>query len=82
MSCNKRIKGYIVNEIKYVTLIIENLYITFLNKKSNIDNSMCANIISVAGYVELINTMYYLANSTGETKRIEGYFYEEKTKSI
>lgn len=80
LSCNKRIKGYIVNEIKYVTLIIENLYITFLNKKSNFDNSMCDNIISVAGYVELINTMYYVANSTVETKRIESYFYGEKNK--
>lgn len=80
LSGNKRIKGYIVNEIKYVSLIIENLYITFLNKKSKLDNSMCYNIISVAGYVELINTMYYAANSTGETKRIESYFYGEKNK--
>lgn len=80
LSGNKRIKGYIVNEIKYVSLIIENLYITFLNKKSKLDNSMCDNIISVAGYVELINTMYYVANSTGETKRIGSYFYGEKNK--
>lgn len=80
LSGNKRIKGYIVNEIKYICLIIENLYITFLNKKSKLDNSMCDNIISVAGYVELINTMYYVANSTGETKRIESYFYGEKNK--
>ncbi len=80
LSGNKRIKGYIVNEIKYVSLIIENLYITFLNKKSKLDNSMCDNIISVAGYVELINTMYYVANSTGETKRIKSYFYGEKNK--
>lgn len=80
LSGNKRIKGYIVNEIKYVSLIIENLYITFLNKKSKLDNSMCDNIISVAGYVELINAMYYVANSTGETKRIESYFYGEKNK--
>lgn len=80
LSGNKRIKGYIVNEIKYVSLIIENLYITFLNKKSKLDNGMCDNIISVAGYVELINTMYYVANSTGETKRIESYFYGEKNK--
>ena len=80
LSGNKRIKRYIVNEIKYVALIIENLYITFLNKKSKLDNSMCDNIISVAGYVELINTMYYVANSTGETKRIESYFYGEKNK--
>lgn len=80
LSGNKRIKGYIVNEIKYVCLIIENLYITFLNKKSKLDNSMCENIISVAGYVELINTMYFVANSTGETKRIESYFYGEKNK--
>ena len=80
LSGNKRIKGYIVNEIKYVSLIIENLYITLFSKKSKLDNSMCDNIISVAGYVELINTMYYVANSTGETKRIESYFYGEKNK--
>ena len=61
-------------------MIIENLYITFLNKKSKLDNSMCDNIVSVAGYVELINTMYYVANSTGKTKRIESYFYGEKNK--
>ena len=41
---------------------------------------MFDNIISVAGYVELINNMYYVANSTGETKRIESYFYGEKNK--
>lgn len=80
LSGNKKVKEYIVNEIKYVTLIIENLYITFLNKKTGLDNSMCDNIISVSGYVELINTMYYVANSTGEHKRIEGYFYGEKNK--
>lgn len=80
LSYNKRMKDYIVNEIKYIVLIIESLYITFLNKKSNVDNSMCYNIISVAGCVELINTMYYVANSTGEIKRIEAYFYGEKNK--
>lgn len=41
---------------------------------------MCDNIISVAGYVELINTMYYVANLTDKTKRIESYFYGEKNK--
>ena len=80
LSGNRQIKKYFVNEIKYVTLIVENLYITFLNKKSGLDNSMCDNIISVVGYVELINTMYYVANSTGELKRIENYFYGEKNR--
>lgn len=80
LSSNKKIKDYIINEIKYATLIIENIYITFLNKKFGLDNNMCDNIISVSGYVELINMMYYVANSTRESKKLESYFYGEKNK--
>ncbi len=58
---NKLIKKYINNEIKYVALIIENLYLTFLYKKANINDSMIDNIMVVSSYVDLINLIYFIA---------------------
>lgn len=80
LAGNNKVKNYIVNEIKFITLMIENIYINFLNRKSGIENDMCDNIMLVATYVELINTIYYIANSTSEYKKIESYFYGEKNK--
>ena len=77
---NKRIKKYINNEIKFIELIIENIYLEFINKKLGLDNSMCDNIMIVSSYVDLINVIYFTANSTGEHKRIELYFYGEKNQ--
>ena len=77
---NKLIKKYINNEIKYVTLIIENMYLTFLYKKANINDSMIDNIMVVSCYVDLINLIYFIAYSTGEQKRLESYFYGSRNQ--
>ena len=77
---NKRIKKYINNEIKFIELLIENIYLEFINKKLGLDNSMCDNIMIISSYVDLINVIYFTANSTGEHKRIELYFYGEKNQ--
>ena len=77
---NKRIKKYINNEIKFIELIIENIYLEFINRKLGLDNSMCDNIMIISSYVNLINIIYFTANSTGEHKRIELYFYGEKNQ--
>ena len=77
---NKRIKKYINNEIKFIELIIENIYLEFINRKLELDNSMCDNIMIISSYVDLINIIYFTANSTGEHKRIELYFYGEKNQ--
>lgn len=79
---NKKIKKYINNEIKYVELIIENIYLEFINKKLKIDNNMCDNIMIISSYVDLINVIYFTANSIGEHKRIELYFYGEKNQKF
>lgn len=34
---NKQIKKYINNEIKFIELIIENIYLEFVNKKLGLD---------------------------------------------
>lgn len=77
---NKLIKKYINNEIKYVALIIENMYLTFLYKKANINDSMIDNIMVVSSYVDLINLIYFIAYSTGEQKRLESYFYGSRNQ--
>lgn len=77
---NKQIKKYINNEIKFIELIIGNIYLEFINKKLRLDNGMCDNIMIVSSYVDLINVIYFTANSTGEQKRIELYFYGEKNQ--
>lgn len=77
---NKKIKKYVNNEIKFIVLIIENIYLEFINKKLGIDNNMCDNIMIISSYVDLINVIYFTANSTGEHKRIELYFYGEKNQ--
>jgi len=77
---NKQIKKYVNNEIKFIELIIENIYLEFINKKLGLDNSMCDNIMIISSYVDLINVIYFTANSTGEHKRIELYFYGEKNQ--
>ena len=41
---------------------------------------MCDNIMIISSYVDLINVIYFTANSTGEHKRIELYFYGEKNQ--
>lgn len=77
---NKLIKKYINNEIKYVALIIENMYLTFLYKKANINDTMIDNIMVVSSYVDLINLIYFIAYSTGEQKRLESYFYGNRNQ--
>ncbi len=77
---NKQIKKYINNEIKYIELIIENIYLEFINRKLEIENNMCNNIMIITSYVDLINVIYFTANSTGEHKRIELYFFGEKNQ--
>lgn len=77
---NKKIKKYINNEIKFIELMIENIYLEFVNQKLGIDNNMCNNIMIISSYVDLINVIYFTANSTSEHKRIELYFYGEKNQ--
>ncbi len=77
---NKQIKKYINNEIKFTELIIENIYLEFINKKLKINNNMCNNIMIVSSYVELINLIYFVANSAEEHKKIELYFYGDKNQ--
>ena len=77
---NKKVKDYIVNEIKYILINIESMLLDFINKKCNSDNSMNNNILLETTYVEMINTLYYAANVTNKEKTLKMYFYGEKNQ--
>lgn len=78
---NRAMKKYIINEIKYITLLIEYLYLEFLHKKCNLENGFISNIIAVSSYPEIINTVYFAANSTKYNKALKKYFYGEKNQN-
>lgn len=77
---NRSMKKYIINEIKYIALLIEYLYLDFLHKKCDIDDEFICNIIAVSSYPEIINTVYYAANSTKYNKSLKKYFYGDKNQ--
>lgn len=77
---NKKIKEYIINEIKYILINIESMFLDFINKKCNSDNSMNNNILLETTYVEMINTLYYAANVANKEKTLKMYFYGEKNQ--
>lgn len=77
---DKIIKKYIINEIKYITLLIEYLYLDFLYKKCDLEDEFIRNIIAVSSYPEIINTVYYAANSTKYNKSLKKFFYGEKNQ--
>lgn len=77
---SKKIKEYIVNEIKYILINIESMFLDFINKKCNNDNSMNNNILLETTYVELLNTLYYAANVSNKEKTLKMYFYGEKNQ--
>lgn len=77
---NRNIKKYIVNEIKYITLLIEYLYLTFLYNKCNLENEFILNIIAISSYPEIINVIYFAANSTKCNRRLIRYFYGKKNQ--
>lgn len=77
---NRVMKKYIINEIKYITLLIEYLYLDFLHKKCNLENEFISNIIAVSSYPEIINIIYFAANSTKYNKSLKKFFYGEKNQ--
>lgn len=81
LSNTKKYNQYISNEIKFITILIEYMYLSFLNKRANSNNEdMCFNAILIAGYIEFINLLYYTANSENSEKYLKKYFHGEKNK--
>ncbi len=78
----KKYNRYISNDIKYVTILIEFMYIDFLNKMIyNEDYNMLENIMLFCSYVEIINFLYFMANSEMSIKHLSKYYYGENNQN-
>lgn len=77
----KKYNGYISNEIKFLVLLIEYMYVTFLTSKVDFEErDLCLNSIYVANYIEIINMLYYIANSDYTERYLKKYFMGEKNQ--
>lgn len=77
---NRDIKKYIINEIKYILIFIEYLYLDFMYKKLEIDRNLIDNIIAISSYPEIINVIYFCAYSNKTNRKLMAYFYGEKNQ--
>ncbi len=72
---------YILNEIKFIALMIQYIYIDFYNKKEEIfEIDICRNIFLFSSYCESINEIYFIANSEMGQSYLKKYFYGENNK--
>ena len=77
----KKYNRYITVEIKFITVLIEFMYLDFLNKICEKENyEMFKNIMLFSTYVEIINFLYFIANSENKTSYLSKYFYGEKNQ--
>ncbi len=81
LSKTNKYNKYITNEIKFLTLMIQYMYIDFYNYKQKIsDMEICTNIMLFSSYAEFINEIYFIANSEKGQVRLKKYFYGEKNQ--
>ena len=78
----KKYNGYIANEIKFITLLIEYMYLIFLFKRCSLkENDLCMNQILFTSYIEIIIFLYYVANFDQSQRYLKKYFYGEKNQN-
>ena len=77
---NRHIKKYISYEIKYVTILIEYMYLNFLFRKVASDISMCDRLMALVAYVNFLNLMYFAGYSLKEEEKLKVYFYGKENR--
>ncbi len=84
MSKTAKYKNYLLNNLKYIMLVIEYMYLNFLNKKiGNEESKFDLNFIDISTYVNLINIIYFIAEVKDSQSFIKRYFYyDTKNKYI
>ena len=94
MNKTFKYRNYLLGNLKYMMLIIEYMYLNFLNKKiGNNESKFDLNFIDLCTYVNLMNVTYYINDVKDSKNFIKKYFYydtdnkyiienQEKTKVI
>ena len=69
-------KNYLLGNLKYMMLLIEYMYLNFLNKKiGNEESKFDLNFIDLCTYINLINIAYYINDVKNSKNFIKRYFY-------
>lgn len=78
----KKYNKYVLNEMKFITIFIEYMYLSFLLKLSNrLEDNLIKDSILISSYVEIINLLYFIANSDQSERFLKKYFYGEKNQN-
>lgn len=78
----KKYNKYVLNEMKFITIFIEYMYLSFLLKLSNrLEDNLIKDSILISSYVEIINLLYFIANSDQSERFLKKYFYGEKNRN-
>lgn len=76
MNKTIKYKNYLLGNLKYMMLLIEYMYLNFLNKKiGNEENEFDLNFIKLCTYVNLMNVAYYINDVKDSKSFIKRYFY-------
>lgn len=76
MNKTIKYKNYLLGNLKYMMLIIEYMYLNFLNKKiGNEESKFDLNFIDLCTYVNLMNVAYYINDVKDSKSFIKRYFY-------
>lgn len=79
MNITIKYKNYLLGNLKYMTLVIEYMYLNFLNKKiGNEESKFDLNFIDLCTYVNLMNIAYYINDVKDSKNFIKRYFYYDK----
>lgn len=76
MSKTIKYKNYLLSNLKYTMLVIEYMYLNFLNKKvGNEESKFDLNFIDLSTYVNLMNVSYFINDVKDSKSFIKRYFY-------
>lgn len=76
MNKTIKYKNYLLGNLKYMMLVIEYMYLNFLNKKiGNEESKFDLNFIDICTYVNLMNVAYYINDVKDSKNFIKRYFY-------
>ena len=77
-------KSYMLNNLKYMMIVIEYMYLNYLNKKiRNEDNKFDLNFVDFCTYVNLINISYFIISVKDSTGTIKKFmYYDTRNKYI
>lgn len=78
MSKTIKYKNYLLSNLKYTMLVIEYMYLNFLNRKiGNEESKFDLNFIDISTYVNLINVSYFINDVKDSKSFIKRYFYHD-----